>query len=414
MTRLPRALRQTLTIARRDFIATVFTPIFLIFLFAPVIMGSFGAIGGLGAASVTAGAADRTRVVAIAAPREAALLRDADAALRPLFPGDGGPPALELHRPGGDAMVQARAALATPGVDVVAVMAGSLERPQILRAADARRSGDYLAALADRALRVSRDPRVHSAPRVSVVDRVQPNAGKRNASAFFAVFGIFFLTLFLSGQVVGTMAEERNNKVIEVLAAAVPLESVFLGKLVGMFGVAVLFVTFWGVVLSQVSALLPGGGLAGMAPAVGTGVFAFLFAAYFAMAYLLLGSVFLGVGAQASTMREIQMLSLPITIVQVAMFGLSSAAVSHPGSWVATLAEIFPLSSPFAMAGRAVNSPDLWPHLLALGWQALWVAIFVMVGARLFRRGVLQSGSPAGAWRKLFNQAEQRADRAGY
>ena len=52
------------------------------------------------------------------------------------------------------------------------------------------------------------------------------------------MFGIFFLTLFLAGQVVGTMAEERNNKVIEVLAAAVPLESVFLGKLLGMFGVA--------------------------------------------------------------------------------------------------------------------------------------------------------------------------------
>lgn len=414
MSRLPRALRQTLTIARRDFVATVFTPIFLIFLFAPVIMGSFGAIGGLGAASVSAGAADRTRVVAIAPPREAALLRDADAALRPLFPGDGRPPALELRAPDGDAEAQARAAIATPGMDVAAAMAGPLERPHILRAADARRSGDYLAALAERAARAARDPQTRSTPRISVVDRVQPNAGKRNASAFFAVFGIFFLTLFLSGQVVGTMAEERNNKVIEVLAAAVPLESVFLGKLIGMFGVAVLFVTFWAVVLSQVSALLPGGGLGGMAPAVGTGAFAVLFAAYFAMAYLLLGSVFLGVGAQASTMREIQMLSLPITIVQVAMFGLSSAAVSHPGSWVATLAEVFPLSSPFAMAGRAVSNPELWPHFLALAWQGLWVAIFVLIGARLFRRGVLQSGSPAGAWRKLFNRAEQGADRVGY
>ena len=34
MTRLRRQIRQTLTIARRDFVATVFTPIFLLFLFA--------------------------------------------------------------------------------------------------------------------------------------------------------------------------------------------------------------------------------------------------------------------------------------------------------------------------------------------------------------------------------------------
>ena len=46
MTNLRRLARQTLTVARRDFIATVFTPVFLLFLFAPLIMGAFGAIGG--------------------------------------------------------------------------------------------------------------------------------------------------------------------------------------------------------------------------------------------------------------------------------------------------------------------------------------------------------------------------------
>jgi ABC-2 type transport system permease protein len=133
---------------------------------------------------------------------------------------------------------------------------------------------------------------------------------------------------------------------------------------------------------------------------VGSLPFALLFCVYFSMAYLLLGSVFLGVGAQASTMREIQMLSLPITILQVAMFALSTAAASRPGSGLALFAEVFPLSSPFAMAGRAANSPELWPHALAIGWQLLWVAIFILVGARLFRRGVLQSGSARPRWRK--------------
>ena len=88
-------------------------------------------------------------------------------------------------------------------------------------------------------------------------------------------------------------------------------------------------------------------GLAELRPAIGLLPFTALFAAYFAMAYLLLGSVFLSVGAQASSMREIQMLSLPITVIQVGMFALSSAAASHPGSRLALFAEVFPLSSPF-------------------------------------------------------------------
>ncbi|OJU16290.1 MULTISPECIES: ABC transporter permease [unclassified Sphingomonas] len=410
--RLPRALRQTLTIARRDFVATVFTPIFLLFLLAPVIMGSFATIGSLGAMNASAGSAAKARLVAIAPAREAALLRDADAALRPLFPRDARPPTLEIRAPSGHAAAP-REMLASAGTDVEAVLTGPLDRPQIVRAGDARHDAAYLAALADRALRMSRDPAARSVPEISIAPRGAPSAGGRSASGFLAVFGVFFLTLFLSGQVVGTMAEERNNKVIEVLAAAVPLESVFLGKLLGMFGVAAMFVAFWGVVLSQIGAMLPDG-LDAFTPAVGLVPFALLFVAYFTMAYLLLGSVFLGVGAQASTMREIQMLSLPITIVQVAMFGLSSAAAANPDAPIALVAAVVPLSSPFAMAGRAAIEPEIWPHLLALGWQALWVAIFIMIGARLFRRGVLQSGSPAGAWRKLFGRSGRTRERVGY
>lgn len=406
MTPFRRGLRQTLTIARRDFVATVFTPIFLLFLFAPVIMGSFGAIGGLGAAGAAKGSADKERIIVLLEGEDARQMQAADKRLRPIFVGDAKPAPLVAHSVADDPARQARAMLDSKDVDVAAVLRGPLERPTVLYAAGNRNAARYLAALAD--VSVKARAAAAAAASTATIERVvtsSPSLGGRKASAFFAVFGIFFLTLFLSGQVVGTMAEERNNKVIEVLAAAVPLESVFLGKLVGMFGVAVLFVAFWGTVVSQIGLLLPADmatGLRQVVPAVGFGWFALLFAAYFTTAYLLLGSVFLGVGAQASTMREIQMLSLPITVLQVAMFALASAAAARPGTWVATLAELFPLSSPFAMAGHAANDPALWPHALALAWQLMWVAIFITVGARLFRRGVLQSGSAKPAWRRLF------------
>ncbi|TXC69550.1 ABC transporter permease [Sphingomonas ginsenosidivorax] len=403
--RFRRTLRQTLTIARRDFVATVFTPIFLLFLFAPVIMGSFGAIGGLGAASVADGAQDKARIVAIVPATVARPIAAADRRLRTIFRAEEAPPALTTIAPEGDPTAQARAAFARKDLDATAVLYGTLDRPQILYGPRGDRAADYLALLAGSTLAAERLggtlPAV--AATKTLVQRQGSSIGGQHQSAFFAVFGIFFLTLFLSGQVVGTMAEERNSKVIEVLAAAVPLESVFFGKLLGMFGVAVLFVAFWGTVVGQIGSVLPpamAAGLGELAPAVGTAMFALLFGAYFTMAYLLLGAVFLGVGAQASTMREIQMLSLPITILQVAMFALSSAAVSKPGSALATFAELFPLSSPFAMAGHAANSPVLWPHLAALAWQALWVTIFISVGARMFRRGVLQSGSAKPFWRR--------------
>jgi ABC-2 type transport system permease protein len=391
-----RLVRQTLTIARRDFVATVFTPLFLLFLLSPLIMIGFGVVGGLGGATLARGSNDKVQLIAIADPVKGAALTAADTRLRAVFRRSDAPPPLVIESPRADPEAQARAAFDRRDVDVSAVIFGPLDRPQILYGAKGARTADYLETLAEATLeRQAAGGKALSAATKASVVRTKASRSGRNQSAFLAVTGIFFLTLFLSGQAVGTMAEERGSKVIEVLAAAVPLESVFLGKLVGMFGVAVLFVTFWGALLSQIGRVLPGGGaaLAELAPAIGLPGFVLLFCGYFTMAYMLLGAVFLSVGAQAQSMREIQMLSLPITIVQMAMFGLASAAAADPGSTLALVAQIFPLSSPFAMAAYAANRAELWPHLLALVWQAVWVGITIWIGAGAFRRGVLKSGS---------------------
>ena len=96
----------------------------------------------------------------------------------------------------------------------------------------------------------------------------------------------------------------------------------------------------------------------------------------------------------ASTVREVQTLSMPVTMAQVVLFGFASLGVGNPRGAEAIGAAIFPLSSPFAMLGRAAEEPALWPHLLAFLWQALWVALILHVAAGLFRRSVLKSGQP--------------------
>lgn len=393
-----KAVRQAFTIARRDFIATVFTPMFLFFLLAPLIMAAFSLIGGLGASSVASGAANHERLVVIADPADAALITRADTRLRALFSQEAKPADLQIETPGDDPVRAARAAIDRHDVDVDAALAGPLDHPHIFYGNGSKRSADYLAALAESALRAKQGgPAPLSLATRTEVTRKRATVSGQHAAGFFAVVGVFILTLMLASQAVGTMAEERSNKVIEILAAAVPLESVFFGKLIGMFGSAVLFILFWGTIAAQIGHVLPPEAeqaIRQLAPALGWPGFIILFCLYFTMAYLLLGAVFLMIGAQATTVREIQMLSLPITFTQFGMFGLSSAAAAHPDGWVAIFAEVFPLSSPFAMAARAANTPGLWPHVAALIWQALWVSVVISLGARWFRRGVLKSGGP--------------------
>jgi ABC-2 type transport system permease protein len=52
------------------------------------------------------------------------------------------------------------------------------------------------------------------------------------------------------------------------------------------------------------------------------------------------------------------------------------------------------------MLARAAEDPGMWPHVIALAWQALWVGIILAIGAHLFRRRILQSGPAGGFWRR--------------
>ena len=76
------------------------------------------------------------------------------------------------------------------------------------------------------------------------------------------------------------------------------------------------------------------------------------------MNYLLLGAAFLTIGAQASTAREVQTMSMPVTFAQVLIFGFASAAIGAPNSTAGLAAAVFPLSSPMAMLARAAEQPE--------------------------------------------------------
>jgi ABC-2 type transport system permease protein len=393
-------LTATWVVARRDFLALVATPTFLLFLLAPLLFVALSTLGSLSAESLVTNAGATQRVIAQVPEAEREAFVATDVRLRGMVSGLEPPrllvlPADTVH---GDALAAARR-----NPDVVAILTGNAARPVIAERDGGRAGGRYLALLADSVARAGTEGAGAEGVSTPVRERLGGASGSGRAGqaglAYGAVFITFLLILMLGGQTVGTLAEEKGNKVIEILAAAIPMESVFYGKLIGMLGVALLFIGFWGAVVGiggsfVISQFAGADGLSSVAttPAVGWPLFLLLALAYFLMGFMLLGAVFLGLGALASSVREIQMLSLPITLFQVGMFTLGSIAANTPGSTAAVVAQWLPWSSPYAMVAQAATSPTLWPHLVALGWQALWLSISVAIAVRLFRAGVLRSG----------------------
>jgi ABC-2 type transport system permease protein len=405
--------KQIAVIARRDFMAVVATPTFLLFLLAPFFMLGISVASGFGGAYLAKSSVSKRQMIVIADPRQSAAINASEAALRERLYGDEkGASILRIVAPETDVNAQQKALLADKTADVTAILHGSFAAPLISYQKGEARNARFLAMLAEDILRSERIGGTPGAslskPLLTEVFQNVPTKSRQQKTGSGAVVVIFILTLMLASQAVGMMAEEKSNKVLEILAAAVPLEAVFFGKLIGLFGVALLFVAFWGALAAFGASFIPADlGLSAFSPTIGLGPFVVLGACYFTMAYMLLGAVFLGIGAQAATMREIQMLSLPVTIIQMAMFGLASAAASRPDSDIARVAEIFPFSSPFAMAARGATDDAIWPHLLALGWQALWVGLTIWVAARLFRAGVLNSGG--GFWAAFTRRPSKKA-----
>ena len=56
---------------------------------------------------------------------------------------------------------------------------------------------------------------------------------------------LFFLTLLLSTMLLSQLIEEKSNKIIEVLAAAVPIDALFIGKLFAMLAASVIGIVVW-------------------------------------------------------------------------------------------------------------------------------------------------------------------------
>ncbi|MDN3646778.1 ABC transporter permease [Pontixanthobacter aestiaquae] len=390
--------RAAMVIARRDVRAVLFSKAFLLFLLGPLFFIGISVGAGLLGASASDSQASPKLAISLAANESDAFV-EAHGALAKLVR----LPDIEVVPEGEDLLPDA---LLTDGSkNFGAVLTGSLALPELTGTEGRINSWEGEVALV--AARALGEPENY--PEVALAPTSTSMAVKRSANSATATAAItllFLLTMLLAGMVLSNLVEEKANKIIEILAAAIPMDAVFLGKLFAMLAVSFVGIGVWGSLGGAVMWIGSDGLPDIPAPAVGWPVFVALFLIYFAMAYLLIGSVFLAIGSMAPTVRDVQTLSMPATMLQLGVFFLATYAMKFPGEPIELFAVIFPVSSPYAMLARAAQDAALWPHLVALAWQGFAVALFVRAGSTLFKRKVMQSGprgakkSRKGFWRR--------------
>ncbi len=390
---MSETIRAAWVIARRDFAAIIFSKTFFFFLLGPLFPVALGVAAG-GLAGQVQRDIDQPSIAIVMDREEQQLLEIAHKDLSERL-GQRALPALTMVAVRSDTQAQIAALLAGEYKDagkVDAVLSGSLETPILTGPPDAIRSWEGELSLLIDHIATANAGDLTAIDIVEVEQSVGVEQEQQLKTAQAAQTLLFLLTMLLAGMVLSNLVEEKTNKIIEILAAAIPIDAIFLGKLFAMLAMAMIGIAVWASAIFLVLAIF-GGGLPELpVPAIGWPLFILLGIIYFSMAYLLLGSLFLGIGSLATTVREVQTLSMPVTMGQVLVFFIAVYSVTKMGEPVEWGAVLFPFSSPFAMLARAAQDGDVLQHIVALAWQVGWAYLIIRMGANIFKRNVMKSG----------------------
>ena len=216
-----------------------------------------------------------------------------------------------------------------------------------------------------------------------------------------AAIGVSYLlvTLILagSGMILTSVVEEKSSRVIEVLVTSAHPAELLVGKVLGVF---CLFLTALGALAGVgilVAGQLPPGAVQDVANAVlGKGLLGWA-ALFLAFGFLLYGSIFAGLAAFCETPREAQSLATPMSVLTLVPLLLVISALQAPDSPVIRIAALFPPFTPFLMLLRIAEGAPAWEVATGIVLMAATTAGALWVGVQAYRTGALSQG-PSNLW----------------
>jgi ABC-2 type transport system permease protein len=229
-------------------------------------------------------------------------------------------------------------------------------------------------------------------PEMVLVGADGDHVGSRGVARFlpFACGILIFIGVMTGGQILLTSTiEEKSSRVIEVLLAAVsPLELMY-GKLLGQLGLGLTMTAVY-IVMSLYA--LAQYSLAGLLDPL----LILYVLAFYAVTYLVFGSLMLTVGSAVNQMADAQSLMGPIMIVLIVGYSLTGVIGQAPNSSFSVAMSFIPPINTFAMIARVASSapPPAWEVWTTLSISCVTALLVVWFAAKVFKIALLMHGKP--------------------
>ena len=125
---------------------------------------------------------------------------------------------------------------------------------------------------------------------------------------------------------------------------------------------------------------------------------------WFVLGYALYAMVYGALGSLASRTEDAQSVAAPVTVVLIAGYFVSFAAIGSPDTLWAKLVSFFPATAPFAMPSRiAMGATAWWEPFGAAALTLVAIAGLVEFGGRVYAGAILHTGPTLklrDAWRR--------------
>jgi ABC-2 type transport system permease protein len=200
---------------------------------------------------------------------------------------------------------------------------------------------------------------------------------------------VFYMTALGFGMMIAqSVVQEKESRVVEILAAAVPIRSLLWGKVLGNTALAlgqivvIAGASLIGLLLTDQAAILEV-----VAPVAGW------FVVFFVLGFVALAGLWAVAGSLATRQEDLGSTTLPGQMILMIPFFFAVFA----GSSAKTVASFVPIASSMAMPGRMLTEDvPVWQPLLAIAILLAATVLIVRLGARLYERTLLQTGRRLG------------------
>ncbi|OGO04015.1 MAG: hypothetical protein A2Y60_02135 [Chloroflexi bacterium RBG_13_54_9] len=207
-------------------------------------------------------------------------------------------------------------------------------------------------------------------------------------------FGILLaISIFTSaGFLLQGVAEEKENRVMEILLSSVSARQLLTGKVLGLGSAGLLQLLIWATsarVVGQMASISLdfAKGLNISTSIVVLGV------VYFLLGYLLFGVLMAAIGSPGASARESQQLASIFSITAVVPLMLSALIIENPNHIVARVLTIIPFTAPITVMERlAATDIAPWELIVSVTVLAASVVGAMVLAGKVFRMGILMYG----------------------